>query len=197
MTLRGDPSVGTADISPVRGDKTTRTNGVRPMLPLKGEVGRLRPTRRGLCTAPSIFHRTSGVLTQFVHVSLRGAAKAATWQSASLCTASSVCTTPVTAFNETNRFSKGNALRGPYLSYHDERYGRKAFQRTLRSLEFPGSQTGSPPKPSASGFGGERRSSGVSELFALGRKRGIRSLRRRSANAFALTYRCEPLRIGA
>ena len=83
MTLRGDPSVGTADISPVRGDKTTRTNGVRPMLPLKGEVGRLRPTRRGLCTAPSIFHRTSGVLTQFVHVSLRGAAKAATWQSVS------------------------------------------------------------------------------------------------------------------
>ena len=29
----------------------------------------------------------------------------------------------------------------------------------------------------------------MSELFALGRKRGIRSLRRRSANAFALTYR--------
>ena len=29
----------------------------------------------------------------------------------------------------------------------------------------------------------------MSELFALGRKRGIRSLRRRSANAFALTNR--------
>ena len=29
----------------------------------------------------------------------------------------------------------------------------------------------------------------MTELFALGRKRGIRSLRRRSANAFALTYR--------
>ena len=35
------------------------------------------------------------------------------------------------------------------------------------------------------GFGGERRSSGVSELFALGRKRGIRSLRRRGNVSFA------------
>ena len=33
------------------------------------------------------FHCTGGVLTQFVHGSLRGAAKAATWQSASLCNA--------------------------------------------------------------------------------------------------------------
>ena len=31
----------------------------------------------------------------------------------------------------------------------------------------------------------------MSELFALGRKREIRSLRRRSADAFALTYRCQ------
>ena len=51
-------------------------------------------------------------------------------------------------------------------------------------------QNGVPAEAQPSGgFGGERRSSGVSELFALGRKRGIRSLRRRSANAFALTYR--------
>ena len=51
MTLRGDPSVGTADISPVRGDKTTRTNGVRPMLPLKGEMG---DSPEGLIQSPAV-----------------------------------------------------------------------------------------------------------------------------------------------
>ena len=93
--------------------------------------------------------------------------------------------------DDTNRFTKGDALRGHTLSSREERVWRKTRQRTHGSLETPSSKTGSPPKPSVSGFGGERRSSGVSELFALGRKREIRSLRRRSANAFALTYRCQ------
>ena len=40
--------------------------------------------------------------------------------------------------------------------------------------------SGAPPKPSRyGGFGGERRRCAVTELFALGRKRGIRSHRRR------------------
>ena len=89
------------------------------------------------------------------------------------------------------RFARRNALRGHTLSFREERVWRKTRQRTHGSLETPSSKTGSPPKPSVSGFGGERRSSGVSELFALGRKREIRSLRRRSANAFALTNRCQ------
>ena len=96
---------------------------------------------------------------------------------------------PVTTPELSSRFSAGSALRGHDLSSREERSWRKTRQRTHGSLETPSSKTGSPPKPSVSGFGGERRSSGVSELFALGRKRGMRSLRRRSANAFALTNR--------
>ena len=54
--LRGDPS-GLSPISPVRGDKTVRTNGVRKASPVRGGGAK---RRRGSRTAPSILPRTFG-----------------------------------------------------------------------------------------------------------------------------------------
>ena len=44
---------------------------------------------------------------------------------------------------------------------------------------FKGPPTGAPPKPNVSGFGGERRSSGTTELLPRKAKRRMWSLRRR------------------
>ena len=44
---------------------------------------------------------------------------------------------------------------------------------------FKGPPIGAPPKPNVSGFGGERRSSGTTELLPLKAKRRMWSLRRR------------------
>ena len=46
---------------------------------------------------------------------------------------------------------------------------------------FKGPPTGAPPKPNVSGFGGERRSSGTTELLPRKAKRRMWSLRRRGA----------------
>ena len=47
---------------------------------------------------------------------------------------------------------------------------------------FKGPPTGAPPKPNASGFGGERRSNGMTELLPLKAKRRMWSLRRRGVS---------------
>ena len=58
---------------------------------------------------------------------------------------------------------------------------RPAYTKTLTPGIQRGPPIGAPPKPNVSGFGGERRSSGTTELLPRKAKRRMWSLRRRGA----------------
>ena len=85
------------------------------------------------------------------------------------------------------RAPQGYLLRGTeadlIASHAPLRSGRHKARQVYTKLLTPGDSrgppTGAPPKPNASGFGGERRSNGMTELLPLKAKRRIWSLRRR------------------
>ena len=68
---------------------------------------------------------------------------------------------------------------------------RPVSTKTLTPGDSRGSPTGAPAKAQQSGFGGERRSSGTTELLPLKAKRRMWSLRRRDGPKSRKLHQCE------